>query len=165
MLYQVSFIFVTLIYAKQGGAVKINAYNFENILRTEIFSINAIDNCSLSDVNKALATSGALLYLEAGPIKLKYCMFKAAYTVVAVKKSNVWDDASFLTEHSELIPSYYSMTPITCERIWMGETVLIPGFSDYKFFLTGKVLKSLGNSEKDIEYSQKLSKIYEEREA
>ena len=87
-------------------------------------------------------------------------MFKAAYTVVAVKKSNVWDDASFLTEHSELIPSYYAMTPITCERIWKGETVLIPGFSDYQFSITGKVLKSIGNSEKDIEYSQKLSRTF-----
>ena len=68
LLYQVSFIFVTLIYAKHGGAVNITAYNFENIVRTETFSINAIDNCSLSDVNKTLVTSGALLYSKAGPI-------------------------------------------------------------------------------------------------
>ena len=149
-----------LLVAKLSGTVNITAYNFENILSSTTFALKGSKKCDLSTVNQIIVEKGALVYTELGHTKLRYCMYKAAYTVTAMKRSNWWDDASFLSAKSEIIPVLYSITSKLCREIWEGKTVFIPGFADFKFSVEKETLAKPSNSGSNIEYSKQISRTF-----
>ena len=70
-------------------------------------------------------------------------MYEAAYTVSALKKSNVHDDFGFLTENSRLLKSIYFLNEKICRNIWQNKNFAIPGLGDSTF----KVNKTLTHCE------------------
>ena len=53
---------------------------------------------------------GSFIYAKVQiEIKLKFCIYEAAYTASAFKKSNVYEDVVFLTENSRLLKSIYPL--------------------------------------------------------
>ena len=84
------------IFASPSLCVKLYGYDFDNIVSTKIYSLDHSTNCdSKIRVSKTIE-DGSLIYAEVQPeTKLRLCMYEAAYTVSALKKSNVYDDVVF----------------------------------------------------------------------
>ena len=66
--------------------VWIVGYDFENILQTQKFAITEPTKCETSHINEEQVNKGGLIYAASSKIKLKYCMYRAAYTVIVQKK-------------------------------------------------------------------------------
>ena len=102
-----------LLVAKLSGTVNITAYNFENILSTTTFALKGSEKCDLSTVNQIIVEKGALVYTELGHTKLKYCMYKAAYTVTAMKKVTGGMTPVFYQLNLRLF-QYFTQLPQNC---------------------------------------------------
>ena len=75
-------------------------------------------------------------------------MYEAAYTVSALKKSNVYDDVVFLTKNSRLLKTINPLNEGTYKNIWQSKNVAKTGFGEKTF----KVNRSL--TEKNFTTSQ-----------
>ena len=106
---------------------------------------------------------GSLIYAEVQPeIKLRFCMYEAAYTVSALKKSNVYDDVVFITKNSRLLKSIYPLNEGTCRSIWQNKNFTLPGFGDKTFkvnnLVTEKILQRASETTYAEEHSQSFMK-------
>ena len=61
-------------------------YDFENILQTQKFAMSEWNKCETSHIMEAQANQGGLNYSENNMSKPENCMYRAAYTVTALKK-------------------------------------------------------------------------------
>ena len=83
-------------------------YNFDNIISTKIHSLDHSTNCDNKFRMSKAIEKCSLIYVEVQPeIKLKFLIYEAAYTVSALKNSNVKDDVVFLTENPRLLKSIH----------------------------------------------------------
>ena len=87
-------------------SLKIVGYDSENILRTQKFAMTEPTKCETSHINEEQVKKGGLIYAKSSLSKLKYCMYRAAYTVTVPKKSSWYDDATYLNEKSQIIPTF-----------------------------------------------------------
>ena len=67
-------------------SLEILGYDFENILQTQKFAMTERTKCKTSHINEEQLNKGGLIYAESSRIKLKYCMYRAVYTVTVLKK-------------------------------------------------------------------------------
>ena len=67
-------------------SLEIVEYAFENILQTQKFAMTERTKCETSHINEEQVNKGRLIYAERCRNKLKYCMYRAVYTVIALKK-------------------------------------------------------------------------------
>ena len=74
--------------------LEIVGYDFENILQTQKFAMTEPTNCETSHINEEQVNKGGLIYAKSSTSKLKYCMYRAAHTVIVLKKSIWYDDAT-----------------------------------------------------------------------
>ena len=98
------------IFASPSLRIKLNGYDFDNIVSTKVYSL---DNSTNRD-NKIRVSETidqcSLIYAEVKPeLKLKFCMYEASYTVSALKNSNVYDEVVFLTEKLRLLKPIYHL--------------------------------------------------------
>ena len=117
------FVFCIVMGSLKSNKIEITAYNFENIVRTSRFSLWERDNCTQNQKHALVLSTGHVLYHESLKIQLNYCMFQAAYTVSGLKKNTWWDDAVFIQENSQLIPTYYPLTSEACSKLLQGISV------------------------------------------
>lgn len=111
-------------------------YDVDQILSTQVYSLLPSDKCVPSQLNTMNITRGALvLYAPEVDVELKYCLFKASYTVGRITHSGWNDDAFYLTEESRPIPTYYPIKTWVCRSAWAGEEFQLPGFGNKKFTL------------------------------
>ena len=147
--------FVPGISASPSLCIKLHGYDFDNIVKTKIHSL---DHSTKSE-NKIRVSEtkeeGSLLYSEDQPeIKLKFCMYGAVYTLSAFKKSNVYDDVVFLTDNSRLLKSKYPLNEGFYRNIWPNKNFAIPGFGDRTF----KVIRSVTENFYDSPVKPLMSK-------
>ena len=91
------------IFASPSFCIKLYGYDFDNIVSTKIFSLDHSINCDNKIRVSKTIEEGSLIYAEVqSEIKLRFCMYEEAYTVSALKKSNVYDDVDFITKNSKL---------------------------------------------------------------
>ena len=84
------------IFASPPLCIKLYGYDFDNILSTKIYSLDHSTDCD-NKIRVSTTIEGSLMYAEVQPkIKLTFCMYEAAYTVSALKKSNLYDDVVLL---------------------------------------------------------------------
>ena len=83
-------------------------------------------------------------------------MFQAAYTVSGLKKSSWWDDAVFIQEKSQLIPTYYPLTSKACSKLLQGISVNLPRFGYEKFSFKTTLLRKLQESKTEIKIKRKI---------
>ena len=76
-------------------------YDFENILQTQKFAMTERTKCETSHINEVQVNKGGLIYAESSRSKLKYFMYRAAYTSIVLKKSGWYDDATYLNENQK----------------------------------------------------------------
>ena len=100
-----------------------------------------------------------MTYVEVqSEIKLKFCMYKTAYTVSALKKSNVYDDVDFLTDDSRLLKSIYTLNKGVCRNNWQNKIFAKPGFGNRTFkvntSLTETFLRQASETTSVAEHSQ-----------
>ena len=105
-------------FVSPSPCIKIYGYDFDSIVSTKIYSLNHSTKCN----NKIRVTEtiekSSLIYAEVQlEIKLKFCLYEAAYSVSALKKINVYDDVVFLTENSRILKSINLLNEGTCKNI------------------------------------------------
>ena len=87
-------------------------------------------------------------------------MFQAAYTVSGLKKSTWWDDAVFIQENSQLIPTYYPLTSKAFRKLLQGISVNLPWFGNEKFSFDTTLLRKLQESETEIKIKTKIGRAF-----
>ena len=140
-------------------SVEIVGYDFENILQTQKFAMTEPTNCEMSHINEQQVNRGGLIYAKSSMSKLKYCMYRAAYTVTVLKKSSWYDDATYLNEKSKIIPTFYPIKESVCQNLWQGHKARLPGLGDFEFNAPKEVLNEMNVDRTDAEFVQKISKI------
>ena len=130
------------IFASPSLCIKLYGYDFDNIVSTKFFSLDHSTNCDNKIRVSKTIEEGSLIYAEVLPeIKLRFCMYEVAYTVSALKKSNVYDDVVFTTKNSRLLKSIYPLNEGTCRSIWQNKNFALPGFGDETFKVNNSVTK------------------------
>ena len=80
------------IFASLSLCIKLYGYDFDNIVSTKIYSLdnNLGTNCDNKiRVSKTIEEGSLICAKVQSEIKLRFCRYEAAYTVSALKKSNV----------------------------------------------------------------------------
>ena len=117
-------------------------------------------NCDNKTGVSITIEEGSLIYAEVQPeIKLRFCMYEAAYTVSALKKSNVYEDVVFITKNSRLLKSLYPLNEGFCRSIWQNKNFALPVFGDKTFeqnqqFCNEKILQRVNETIYVEEHSQ-----------
>ena len=141
-------------------SLEIVGYDFENILQTQKFAVTEPTKCETSHKNEEQVNKGGLIYAKSSMSKLKYCMYRAAYTVTVLKKSTWYDDATYLNEKSQIIPTFYPIKESVCQNLWQGHKARLPGLGDFEFNAPKEVLNEMNVDRTDAEFVQKISKIF-----
>ena len=97
------------IFPSPSPCIKFYGYDFDKIESTKIYSLDYITNCDNKTRVSETKEEVSLIYAEVQPErKLKFCIYEAVYTVLALK-GNIDDDIFFLTEISRLLKSIYPL--------------------------------------------------------
>ena len=64
--------------------------------------------------------------------KLKNCRDRAAYTAAALKKTDWYEDESYLNKKTQTIPTFYPLKELFCQKLWQGHKILLPGLCDFE---------------------------------
>ena len=151
------------IFASPTLCIKLYGYDFDNIVSTKIYSLYHSTNCDNKIRVSKTIEEGSLIYAEVQPeIKLRLCLYAAAYTLSALKKSNVYDDVVFITKNSRLLKSINPLNEGTCRSIWQNKNFALPGFGDKTFnvnnSITEKILQRASETNYVVEHSQSFMK-------
>ena len=148
-------------FASPAPCIKLYGYDFGNIVSTKIHSLDHSTNCDNKIGVSKTKEEGSLTYAQVHPeIKLKFCMYKAVYTVSALKKSNIYDDVVFLTENSGLLKSVYPLNARVCRNIWQNKNFAIPGFGDWIFKVNRSVTEKLLRQTSETTYIEEHSQSF-----
>ena len=129
-------------------SLEIVGYDFESILQTQKFAMTERKS-EMSHINEEQVNKGGIIYAEISRSKLKYCMYRAAYTVTVLKKSGWYDDATYLNEKSQIIPTFYPIKESICQNLWQGHKARLPGLGDFEFNAPKEVLYEMNNDRTD----------------
>ena len=143
-------------------SLEIVRYDFENILQTQKFAMTEPKRhkCETSQINEEQVNKGGLIYAKSSMSKLKYCMYRAAYTVTVLKKSSWYDDATYLKEKSQIIPTIYPIKESVCQNLWQGHKARLPGLGYFEINAPKEVLNQMIFDRTDAEFVQKISKTF-----
>ena len=152
-----------VIFASPSLCFKLYGYDFGNIVSKKIYSLDHSTNCDNKIRVSKTIEEGSLIYAEVRPeIELRFCMYEEAYTVSALKKSNVYDDVVFITKNSRLIKSIYPLNKRTCRSIWQDKNLALLGFGDEivksNNSVTEKILQRANETTYVEEHSQSFMK-------
>ena len=76
------------IFASPSLCIKLYGYDFDNIVSTKIYSLDHSRNCDNRIRVSKTIEEGSLIYADVQlKIKLRFCMYEAAYTVSALKRA------------------------------------------------------------------------------
>ena len=135
-------------------------YDLENLLQTQKFAVTEQKKCETSHINEKQVNKGGLIYAKTNRRKLKYCMYRAAYTVTVLIKNGWYDDATYLNEKSQIFPTFYSIKESVCQNLRQGHKFRLLGLGDCGFNAPKEVLNEMKVDRTDAEFVQKASKIF-----
>ena len=92
-------------------------YDFEKILHSQKAAMTERTKCETSHINQEQVNKGGLIYAESSRSKLKYCVYRAAYTVTVLIKTGWYDDATYLKEKLQIIPTFYPIKESVCQNL------------------------------------------------
>ena len=148
-------------FASPSLCIKLYGYDFDNIVSTKIYSLDHSTNCDNKTGVLKPIEEGSLIYAEVQPeIKLRFCMYEAAYTVSALKKINVYDDIVFITKNSRLLKSIYPLNEGTCRNIWQNKNFALPGFGDTTFKVNNSVTEKILQRASETIYVEEHSQSF-----
>ena len=81
-------------------------YDFENTLQTQKQAMSECTKCEISQIKEEQVFQEGLIYSENSKSKLKYYMYRAAYTVTALKKSCWYDNATNVHKKTQKIATF-----------------------------------------------------------
>ena len=87
-------------------------------------------------------------------------MYGAAFTVSALKKSNVYDDVVFITKNSRLLKSIYPLNEGNCRSIWQNKNFALPGFGDKTFKINNSVTEKIFQRSSETTYAEEHSQSF-----
>ena len=87
-------------------------------------------------------------------------MYEAAYSLSALKKSNVYDDVVFITKNSRLLKSIYPLNEGTCRSIWQNKNFALPGFGDKTFKVDNSVTEKILQRASETTYVEEQSQSF-----
>ena len=148
------------IFAYPSLCIKLYGYDFDNIVSKNIYSLDHSTNCD-NKIRVSKTIEGSLIYADVQPeIKLRFCMYGAAYTVSALKKSNVYDDVVFITKNSRLLKSIYPFYEGTCRSIWQNKNFALPGFGDKNLKVNNSVTEKILERSSETTYAEEHSQSF-----
>ena len=149
------------VFASPSLCNKLYGYDFDNIVSTKLYSLDYSTNCDNKIRVSKTIEEGSLIYAEVQPeIKLRFCMYEAAYTVSALEKSNVYDDVVFITKNSRLLKSIYPLNEGTCRSIWQNKNFALPGFGDKTFKVNNSVTEKILQRASETTYAEEQSQSF-----
>ena len=125
-----------LAFASPSPCIKLYGYDFDNIVSTKIYS------------------------LSSAWVKTKFCMYEAAYTGLALKKSKVNDYFVLLTENSRLQKSIDPLNEGVCRKIWQNKNFAIPVFGVRKFKVNRSVTETILRQASETTYVEEHSQSF-----
>ena len=141
-------------------SLEIVGFDIENILQAKKFALTEPTKCETSHINEEQVNKGGLIYAKSSMSKLKYCMYRAAYTVTVLKKSSWYDDATYLNKKSQINPTFYPIKESVCQNLWQGHKARLPGVGDFEFNAPKEVLNERKVDRTDAEFVQQISKTF-----
>ena len=97
-----------------------------------------------------------MIYAEVQPeIKLKFCIYN-----VGTLKSNLYDDAVFVTKNSRLLKSKHPLNKGICRNIWQNKNFDVPGFGDRIFKVNRSVTEKNLRAASETIYVEKHSQSF-----
>lgn len=112
-------------------------YDIEEVLTTKIYSLLPREQCTPASLKSEVVSWGGLvLHAPEVDIELSFCMFSASYVLTQTAHSARFDDSTYVSEYSRLIPTFYDLDTWTCRSIWSQKEFVLPGFGNQKFRLT-----------------------------
>ena len=151
------------IFASPSLCFKLYGNEFDNIVSTKKYSLDHSTNCDNNIRVSKTIEEGSLIYADVQlEIKLRFCMYEAAYIVSAFKKSGVYDDVVFIAKNSRLLKSIYPLIEGTCRSNWQNKSFALQGFGDKTFKVsnsgTEKILQRASETTYAEEHSQSFMK-------
>ena len=133
MLAQVA-VLITIFLHSQATIV---GYDIEEVLNTTIYSLLPSEQCHPDKLQTENVTYGALvLHAPEVDIQMSFCMFEASYMTTSIAHSARFDDATYITEFSRVIPTFYPLETWVCRSIWNKRSFRLPGFADNDYQMT-----------------------------
>ena len=80
-------------------------------------------------------------------------MYRAAYTVTALKKSGWYDKATYLNEKTQIIPTFYPLKN-------QSDKNYVTGKGDFKFNAPNEKVNAMVGSGSDSDFVKKISKTF-----
>ena len=141
-------------------SLKIVGYDFENILQRQKFAMTEPTKCETSHINEEQVNKGGLIYAENSRSKLKYCMYRAAYTETVLEKSGWYDNGTYLNEKLQIFHTFYPIKESVCQNLWQGHKAGLPGLDDFELNAPKEVLNEMNVDRTDAEFVRKVSKKF-----
>ena len=77
-----------------------------------------------------------------------------------LKKSVWYDDATYLSEISQIIPAFYPRNESVCQNLWQGHKAQLTGLGAFRFKALKQVLNEINVGQTDAEFVQKVLKTF-----
>ena len=147
------------IFASPSLFIKLYGYDFDNIVSTKIYSLDHSTNCDNKIRVSKRIEEGSLIYAEV-KLEIKLRLYEAAYTVSALKKSNVYDDVVFITRNSRFLKSIYPLNEGTCRSILQNKNFALPGLRDKPFRVNKSVTEKILQRTSETTYAEEQSQSF-----
>ena len=143
-------------FASPSYSIKLNGYDFNNSVSTKIFSLDQSTNCDNKIRESETKEKGSLIYTEVQPeIKLKFRIYN-----IGTLKSNLYDDAVFVTKNSRLLKSIHPINEGICRYLWQNKNFDVPGFGDRTFKVNRSVTEKILRLARETIYVEEHSQNF-----
>ena len=100
------------------------------------------NKCETSHINEEQVNEGGLIYAKSSRSKLIMHVQGCIYSNCAEKRG-WYDDATYLKEKSQLIPTFYPIKESVCQNLWQGHKARLPCLGDCEFNVPKEVLNEI----------------------
>ena len=87
-------------------------------------------------------------------------MYRAGYTETVLKKISWYDDATYISEKTQIMPTFYPIKESVCQNLWQRHKVRLPGLGYFEFNAPKEVLNEMNVDRTDGEFILKVSKTF-----
>ena len=106
------------------------------------FALSERTKCETSHIKNEQVNRG-VIFCEKNLIKTNYCIYRAAYTVTALKKSGWYDDTTYLNEKTQLFPKFHYLKESVCLKLWHRHKVVSARLGDFEFIAPKIILNDI----------------------
>ena len=116
-------------------------FDFEKIPQTQKFALSEWAKGETSHFKMEKVNWGGLIYSENSMSISKYSLYRATYTVTALKTSVWYDNATYLNKKTRLVLKFDTFKIISLQKkLRQGHKLLLPGLNEFDFSVLKEIL-------------------------